>query len=235
MPVRSSGGGSRAGSSSGYACERMVVRVPPGLIALTRIPSARTSSAAKAVSPSIPNLDTAYGPHSGAGRLPAPEDTLMIEPRRRRRICGRTARMHRNGPRKFTAMVASQSVTLTWSIGARGVRTPALLMRTSTCPNVWSVIARSRSTSRSCETSAFTASASLPSRRTSFATTSTSFGVRLQITTRAPSRANRSVTARPRPRLAPVTMATIPVSLAPFTVRVSYCNGLASALATVKE
>src|SRR3990172_5343192 len=68
-----SGVGRVAGSSLGTAAARMAVRVPPGLTALTRIPSSLSSSARTWVSPSRPNLETAYAPQPFRPPPPPPQ------------------------------------------------------------------------------------------------------------------------------------------------------------------
>src|SRR5687767_12615420 len=88
---------------------------------------------------------------------------------------------------------------------------PALFTSTSTWPHASTVFATIRSTSAFTEVSTFSASALRPSAVASAAVFSTSASVRLTATTSAPCSARPSAIVLPRPRPAPVTMATLPV------------------------
>ncbi len=80
------------------------VSTHPGAIALTRIPSAASSSAAHRVIPRTAHLLAWYGMRPGAPPIPVMDDMLMIDPYRAVRIVGMTARIPRKHPDWLTAM-----------------------------------------------------------------------------------------------------------------------------------
>ena len=88
---------------------------------------------------------------------------------------------------------------------------PALLTRTSTCPNSPYAVSTSASRASHRPTCAATGSARRPvCSRTSAAAFSQLSRSRLAMTTSAPAAARPSTISRPRPRLPPVTRATLP-------------------------
>src|SRR5882762_5974786 len=100
------------------------------------------------------------------------------------------------------------------STSAARRRTAAELTRMSTPPCSRAAAATSRSTSASLETSPLTALAWPPDLAMASTTSASGSGRRPKTTTRAPSLAKRMAAARPIPVPAPVTIATLPSSVA---------------------
>src|SRR5207249_12167318 len=98
---------------------------------MTLTPVAFTSSATVFVNPSTPHLLTAYAPHSGAARLPAPLEILTTNPLRCGIMILNAARVHRNTLRRLADIVATHSSTVTSIIRLRGVSKQADLKNTS--------------------------------------------------------------------------------------------------------
>ncbi|MNT45360.1 hypothetical protein D3C72_1819420 [compost metagenome] len=112
----------------------------------------------------------------------------------------------------LTSMVRSHSSTLSLSSGDSGI-TPALLTNTSMRPKASTVAAASFSRSARFATSVATAMASPPASRISATTWSSRSVRRAASTTLAPRAARWRAVDSPRPLLAPVTMATLPLML----------------------
>ena len=89
-------------------------------------------------------------------------------------------------------------------------RTPALLIRTSTLPNLAIVSATTRFASSAFDISLTTGRTSPPASRIFAATSSSCASRRAVMTTFAPSAANFCAVAAPTPELPPVIMATFP-------------------------
>ncbi len=94
--------------------------------------------------------------------------------------------------------------------GPAGPLTPALLMRISTAPSLWHSSATAAAMARLSVTSAETAAATPPARLISPTTAVSSAGDRAMSPTAAPASASRTLSSLPRPRLPPLTSATIP-------------------------
>ena len=109
----------------------------------------------------------------------------------------------------LTLIAAAHSAGSTVTDAASGQTTPALLTRTSISPNSSSVARTAWAMSSGSPTSALVTSARPPRSRTPFATSSSSPRERARSATRAPSAASPSTIARPMPRPAPVTIATL--------------------------
>src|SRR5258707_13069965 len=148
--------------------------------------------------------------------MPCCEVMLMIRPRASPRdgwvsICRIAARQSRNGPRRFTAMIASKSSSPVSSSGLEWApASTALLTSTSRLPARSTARATSRSQSSRAETSARTYSHAPPS-----SAMSSSVGVppvsgsrrTSASSTQKPSAASREAIARPIPEEEPVTIA----------------------------
>src|SRR3989440_6681597 len=102
--------GERAGPST-PATRSMAVSTEPGLIALTRIPNSRPSTASASVRPARPDLAATYAAmprNFSAPAIPDRLDTMTIAPPPRR-IRRKASRLHRNAPRKPAPSCSSQS------------------------------------------------------------------------------------------------------------------------------
>src|SRR5829696_9003910 len=141
-----------------------------------------------------------------------PLTTLITEPPSGR--CGIAALETRKGPVRLASMTSLHSSSGYSSIATLGPSRPALLTSTSIFPKRSTDSPTSLSTSAPFDTSAATARTSPPTSSTSPATGRTESSLRAFTTTRAPSLANASASALPRPWLAPVTSATLPFSAA---------------------
>src|SRR5712691_655289 len=108
----------------------------------------------------------------------------------------------------------SAKSTAAISTSAERRRTAAELTRISTPPCSRAAVATSRSTSASLATSPLTALAWPPDLAMVSTTSASGSGRRPKTTTRAPSLAKRMAVARPIPVPAPVTIATLPSSVA---------------------
>src|SRR5262245_36841074 len=143
---------------------------------------------------------------------------LMMCPPPWRIMAGRTARQQRNAARAFTPMTRSNLFGGVSRMPAQ-CRAPALLIRMSICPNrsmalatmpsIWPASRTSTCTGRALAPTASTSAATLKIEPGSFSVDSVLFAA---MTTSQPSLASPRAMARPIPRLAPVTMATRPLS-----------------------
>src|SRR5437879_4799711 len=89
---------------------------------------------------------------------------------------------------------------------------PALLMRMSAAPSLWRSSATAAAIARLSVTSAETAAVTPPARLISPTAAASSPGDRAMSATAAPASASRALSSLPRPRLPPLTSATLPSS-----------------------
>src|SRR5580693_8536534 len=118
----------------------------PGQTELTHTPDADHASDCDRVSAASPPLDAPYPPLFPNARWACCEVTLMIRPQPRAAIDGPNRWPSRNGAVKLTAMVRSQSCTLSDDSGGR-MLIPAQLTRMSGGPNAASASVAARATS----------------------------------------------------------------------------------------
>ena len=117
------GRSSRASGSSGSQSE---VSVAVGSISVAETPVPRSSSTSTSCSPRNPNLAAPYAAFPGNARRPATEPTFTNRPLRRASMLGSSARMTRNGARRFRAKLWSNAITEVSTSGARWKEPPAL-------------------------------------------------------------------------------------------------------------
>src|SRR5215207_73571 len=189
-----------------------------------RMPWGRASSARAWVKPVRPNLEAQYAEASAQPFFPATEETLTMVPPPASRMWGKTALLRRKGARRFTSSVRSQPSSSSFSTGP-GASVPAAFTSTSTRPKASSVLSTAPRIWLSSAKSIVRASARRPAASTSWATSSRSFLLRASSTTSAPAFARAIAVARPRPLLAPVTMADPPSRL-PSVFFLSLTTGL---------
>src|SRR5512139_457969 len=89
------------------------------------------SAAATRVKPSTACFDAVYAAMYGEPMREVMDATLITRPQRRWAMGGMKARVHRNGPVAFTAMIRFHSSRLVDLMGAE-LAVPALLTRMST-------------------------------------------------------------------------------------------------------
>ena len=190
----------------------MRVSISPGSTVSTRTPVPASSAAQTRPSCSSAAFDAPYAPQRSYASVAASEVTLTIVPPPRSTIGPASAFVRRNGPTRFTASArsrSSQSVSSSSRSGT-GPSVLALLTRTSIGPTAaaaWPAIACVASRSA---TSATIACASPPAARIAATAAASSSAWRATSTTRAPARASASPSARPSPRLPPVTSTFCP-------------------------
>ena len=131
-------------------------------------------------------------------------EMLMIDPPPLAAIFGAMVAVRKKGALTFTAIVASKSASLNWSVGPPG-KIPALFTRTSTAP----ASSPRRLTSSKLARSAATNLALPPVDSIAVTTSLPRARSRPLTMTSAPSRASRSATARPMPEVPPVTSAVL--------------------------
>ena len=134
----------------------------------------------------------------------------------------RAAREHRNAPRRLTSTSRHHASGSTSQRGPTAANSPALLTSSVGGPSR-SRISWKASTSSPHVTSARRPSARTPPRDNAEAASATWWWERARRATSAPSTASRSATARPIPRLAPVTTAICPFRTGSAGVGVSGC------------
>jgi hypothetical protein len=110
------------------------VRNGPGSIAVTRMPSGRTSAFGAALIASTACLVAAYPLHPGEADCSATELKFRIVPRRCVRITGSTVRVTLSSPNTLTSDSARAASSLTSSTAPSNPR-PALFNSTSMRPN----------------------------------------------------------------------------------------------------
>src|SRR5215207_8018973 len=140
-------------------------------------------------------------------RRPATEATLTIAPPPRLFMCGITAWVPLNGPRRLTAMMRSQSATGIAAIVCR-VIVPAELTSTSMPPSLTAISSARRAKASPSATSSACPAAPPP---ISAATRCAASPSRSITATRAPAAANTRALAAPMPLPPPVTRTVFPV------------------------
>ena len=135
----------------------------------------------------------------------------MIRPQPRSAMPGPNRWPSRNGAVRLTAIVASQSSTVSDPSGGRRL-IPAQFTRMSGGPNASSAPEAARATSARSARSALTHAASAPPARSDAAASSSRSASRATSTTRAPARASAAAIPAPIPEDPPVTTATRPSS-----------------------
>ena len=142
----------------------------------------------------------------------------MITPERFRAMIRAARELHKNAPVRLTAMTRSHqasSASRKWRIVSVS---PALLTSTSTVPKRRTAVSITPSTWAGTETSAAAAAADPPRAVIAAATASAPAGATSLTTTCAPSSPKRTAIARPMPRAAPVTIATLPCIRVPTVI-----------------
>src|SRR3989338_6841133 len=195
---------------SAYMSLVMSVRNTPGAMPMTRIPYGPHSMARTRVKCITPALAVPYAALSGCTRMAEVELMLMILPYRCLIMTGATVWLTKNSP--------ARSVAVTWSHvrrlrrnAASPPQTPALLMRMSIRGNTCRACLTARCTTAWSVTSTRWTSTRENLRREA-AWRSRALRSRAQRMTSAPACARACAIAAPRPREAPVTSATRPVS-----------------------
>ena len=154
--------------------------------------------------------------HSGRAALTEPIMTIAPP---RASMCGSAARVVRTAASRLSDRLEAQSSSVTEAMPPNRVTTvPALFTRTSTPPR------RAASATSSREPPGAARSAAMKQAEPA-ASSAASSGLlcRAPATTNAPAAASAVLIARPMPRLAPVTTATLPVRCRsmPHTVRLA--------------
>src|SRR5580693_3734440 len=126
-------------------CALSRVATKPGHTELQHTPEAAHASDCERVNEARPPFDAPYPPLLANARWACCEVTLMIRPNPRAAIAGPNHWPSRNGAVRLTAMVRSQSCTLSDDSGGR-MLIPAQLTRMSTDPNAASASVAARAT-----------------------------------------------------------------------------------------
>src|SRR6476646_5863739 len=134
---------------------------------------------------------------------------LMIRPLPAGIIWASASRLRTNAPPRFTSIACHHSAGGACQAGPAGPLMPALLMRISTAPSPWHSSATAAAMARWSVTSAETAAATPPARLLSPTAAASSTGDRAMSATAAPASASRALSSLPRPRLPPLTTATM--------------------------
>src|SRR5438445_9923624 len=150
----------------------------------------------------------------------------MIFPARRSTMPRATAWAVKKMPLRLVSSTASQSASVTSRAGLR-MFVPALLTSTSIRPNASTASPTNRATSAGRVTSPSRARTRPPCARSLSAARSPASGWRLTMTRSAPKRARPSAMARPRPREAPVTSTTLPLTSSPSGAMLALARRLA--------
>src|SRR6185369_867205 len=137
---------------------------------------------------------------------------LMIRPLPAGIICASDSWVRTNAPPKFTSIACHHSAGRACQAGPIGPLMPALLTRMSTAPSLSRSSATAAAVARRSVTSAETAAATPPARLISPTAAASSPGDRAMSATAAPAPASRALSSLPRPRLPPLTSATMPSS-----------------------
>ena len=112
----------------------MRVEVEPGRTAHVMMPVPLSSSARLFMKPTSPHFDAQYAARRGVPSVEEMLPTCTMRPRAFLRMAGRTARVSRNGARRFTASVSSQTSGRVSSTETRGAM-PPLFTSTSSAGN----------------------------------------------------------------------------------------------------
>src|SRR3954452_15461574 len=134
-------------------------------------------------------------------------------------IIRNASRAHRNAPVRLTSTTERHCSTVRSSMVAPGTLMPALLKSTSRRPNSFAAAAKSRATESGSVTSVGTAIARPDPARPALAVSSSISGRRPHKATEYPSVRSAMAAARPMPLPAPVTIATLCITLAPANPR----------------
>src|ERR1700675_508098 len=186
------------------------VRMRPGRIMLTVMPSFASSLASVLNIPAIPGRMPFERIRPSTGCLTELDWMARIRPHFFFFMSGRTSRMKRTVERCTCSNAAFHCSSLSWSNGPGG-GPPTLATSTSTPPEVSRVLATTRSMSSGRLASAGTAITSAPvCLRTSSAAAWRSASPRAHMATRAPSAPKPMAEALPMPLLAATTSATLP-------------------------
>src|SRR6185437_4557384 len=137
---------------------------------------------------------------------------LMIRPLPAGIICASASGVRTKAPPRFTSIACHHSAGRACQAGPTGPLMPALLMRTSTGPSLSRSSATAAAVARWAVSSAETAAATPPARLISPTAAASSPGDRAMSATAAPASASRVLSSLPRPRLPPLTSATMPSS-----------------------
>src|SRR6185312_14069483 len=137
---------------------------------------------------------------------------LMIRPLPAGIICASASWVRTNAPPRFTSIACHHSAGRACQAGPIGPLMPALLTRMSTAPSLSRSSATAAAVARRSVTSAETAAATPPARLISPTAAASSPGDRAMSATAAPAPASRALSSLPRPRLPPLTSATMPSS-----------------------
>src|SRR5687768_17258197 len=187
-------------------------------MALTLTPFDAHSLASNRVMPASPLLLAVYD----GTRMPpwneSIEAMLMILPRPAAIIFLPTACDRKKALLRLTSITSSQSCSLKSTASARRIR-PALLTRMSMAPSPATVSSTMRAIGSRVDRSARSARKRRPSARTCSAVAVASPVLTAAMS--APASASASAIAWPRPRLAPVTSATLPSRLNGLSVMAS--------------
>ena len=92
--------------------DRMPVFVPPGAMALVRMPWSRYITARDFVRPAMPCFEAVYAAPAALPRRLASDAVFTIAPLPAASMCGSTARVSRNGAVRLTRMTRSHSASL---------------------------------------------------------------------------------------------------------------------------
>jgi hypothetical protein len=187
----------------------MSVSTAPGASAFTRIPRAAYSAAIERVKEWSAALAAAYMATCGENRKAPAEITFTTAAHGLFERCGSASCTRNTGPLRFTANDFSN---------ASGVKAPsgcvsalaALLTTMSRRPKRVTVASTSARTGASSPRCVGTPIASPPRDSSCAAVSAHASGLRLATATRAPAATSPSATARPMPRVPPVTIATRP-------------------------
>src|SRR5262245_24818912 len=199
-------------------------------MAKTQIPCASVSAARPSANRISAVLATEVPVKNALGPMPVRLATLMIRPRPRLSMRGRTACEQTNAPRTLISTQRHHSSASTSQSGPTGPGVPALLTSRVTGPRSRSVRSTTARTSVLWVTSAAKGIARPPARWIVEAAVLISASVRATSATAAPASASVLAMARPIPRPAPETMATCPSRTPVMVVPFSPSEGLAPAV-----
>ncbi len=203
----------KAAMRSGSACRRRSQELPgksrePGATLFTRILFGANWHARDLVRLMRAALSELYAVRPPDSR-PKTDEIVMMRPSPCWLITGATSLARRASASTFSASASSQSSSLVskmfWPFAP-----PALCTRISIRPKCSKVDCTTRSISCATVRSATTASVSVPPLHNTPAVSSSALRPRATIERRHPSAAKAKAIAFPTPRLAPVTIATLP-------------------------
>src|SRR5882762_9026007 len=191
------------------------VRTGPGAIEFAVTPPGPNSAAHACVSNCSAAFDDPYTVAPGVPTYATIVVTLMMRPHPRLTIAGARRAVSNRGALTFVSNIASNAASVASDVGPNE-KTPALLMRMSTPPRIFSACTARFATEAADERSATTKSA-LPCAARIAATTSSPRRASRPVTrTCAPCDASASAMARPMPEVAPVMSALRVVAVTCF-------------------